>query len=301
MIATAVPVWVPLTGFPLEWAAIALLTVGAIYWERAALSGIGVEGCLLSAMLGLCLGYEWSGSYAIASLAGVGASLCFALATSGLLLAFRSDPAVGSLSLSLIPGATLVLFSRAAPLRLLHETPRAGLVCGTIFDGTYAGDLILNPWFVAAPVFLVLAAVVMLKTPFGLRLRGYSESPALARHGPWQVARTRLWGALLGALWAAPAAGILLRSDAEVPTLGLGYVALACAVAGRWAFLPGITLAAGPALLRALRPYVAGDPAAGTALAASPFVLGLLYLIVLSRRALRAERTRQSRLDPDVL
>jgi len=297
----AVPVWVPLTGLPLEWAALALLTVGAIYWERSALSGIGIEGCLLSAMLGLCLGYEWSGSYAIAALAGVGASLLFGLVTSGLLLGFRSDPAVGSFCLSLIPAAALILFSRQTPLRLLHETPPPGLIRGTIFDGTYSEDLILNPWFVAAPLLLALAAVVMLKTPFGLRLRGYSESPAFARHGPRQVARTRLWGALLGALWAAPAAGILLRSDTEFPTLGLGYLALACAIAGRWAFLPGILLALGPALLRTVRPYAADDVAGGIALQAAPFVLALLYLIILSRRALRAATTSQTRLDPDTL
>src|SRR5947207_5201383 len=292
---------VPLTGLPLEWAALALLTVGAIYWERSALSGIGIEGCLLSAMLGLCLGYEWSGSYAIAALAGVGASLLFGLVTSGLLLGFRSDPAVGSFCLSLIPAAALILFSRQTPLRLLHETPPPGLIRGTIFDGTYSEDLILNPWFVAAPLLLALAAVVMLKTPFGLRLRGYSESPAFASHGPRQVARTRLWGALLGALWAAPAAGILLRSDTEFPTLGLGYLALACAIAGRWAFLPGILLALGPALLRTVRPYAADDVAGGIALQAAPFVLALLYLIILSRRALRAATTSQTRLDPDTL
>ena len=99
------PLWAPLLGFPLEWAAIALLTAGAIYWERAALSGIGIEGCVLSAMLGLCLGYEWSGSYLVAALAGVGASLAFALAASVLLLGFRSDPVVGSFCLSLIPAA----------------------------------------------------------------------------------------------------------------------------------------------------------------------------------------------------
>ena len=63
---------VPLVGFPLEWAALALLVAGAIYWERAALSGIGIEGCVLSAMLGLCLGYEWTGDYAIAAASGIG-------------------------------------------------------------------------------------------------------------------------------------------------------------------------------------------------------------------------------------
>lgn len=292
--------WVPLLSFPLEWAALALLVAGAIYWERAGLSGIGIEGCVLSAMLGLCLGYEWTGDYAIAAASGVGGAVLFALVASGLQLTLRSDPAVGSFCLSLIPASALGLLTRE-PLRLLRETPPPGLIRGTIFDGTYAEDLVLNPWLVAAPLVLLLAAFVMLKTPYGLRLRGHSETPALARGGPWQVVWSRVSGAVLGALWAAPAAAILLRSHSASLPLGLGYMALACAIAARWGFLPGILLAAGPALLRTLRPYAPADGAAGLALSAAPFALALLYLVFLSRRALRAAATPQSRLDPDVL
>ena len=291
---------VPLVGFPLEWAALALLVAGAIYWERAALSGIGIEGCVLSAMLGLCLGYEWTGDYAIAAASGIGGAIAFALVTSSLLLTLRADPAVGSFFLSLIPACALGLFAHATPLRLLHETPPPWLISGTIFDGTYAEDIVLNPWFLAAPVALVLAAFVMLNTPYGLRLRAYSETPALARRGRGQVAWYRVSGAVLGALWAAPAAAILIRWHPASPPLGLGYLALACAIASRWGFFPAILLAAGPALLRSLRPY-AGDGADGIALNAAPFVLALIYLVLGSRRALRAAVSRQARLDPDVL
>ncbi len=293
--------WVPLVSFPLEWASLALLVAGAIYWERAALSGVGIEGCVLSAILGLCLGYEWTGDYAIAAAAGFGAAVVFALAASGILLTLRSDPAVGSFCLSLIPACALGLLTRAAPLRLMRETPPPGLIHGTIFDGTYAEDLVLNPWLVAVPLILALAAFVLLKTPYGLRLRGYSETPALARSGAWQVAWSRVSGAVLGALWALPAAAILIRTHPASPPLGLGIIALACAVAARWGFLPGILLAAGPALLRTLRPYVRGQGAAGLCLDAAPFLLALLYLVFLSRRALRTAATAQSRLDPDVL
>ena len=108
-------------------------------------------------------------------------------------------------------------------------------------------------------------------------------------------------GAVLGALWVVPAAAILLRTHPASPPLGLGIIALACAVAARWGFLPGILLAAGPALLRTLRPYAPGDGADGLALAAAPFALALLYLILFSRRTLRTAATPQSRLDPDLL
>jgi ABC-type uncharacterized transport system permease subunit len=152
--------WVPFVSFPLEWAALALLVAGAVYWERAALSGVGVEGSVLSAMLGLCLGYEWTGDYGVAAAAGVGGAIVFALLTSGVLLSLRSDPAVGSFCMSLIPACALGLLTRAAPLRLLSETPAPWLIPGTIFEGAYAEDLVVNPWLIAAPLVLALAAVV---------------------------------------------------------------------------------------------------------------------------------------------
>jgi general nucleoside transport system permease protein len=292
--------WVPLLGFPTEWAALALLVAGAIYWERAALSGVGIEGSVISAMLGLCLGYEWTGDYAVAAAAGIGAAVVFALLTSGILLSLRSDPTLGAFCLSLIPAVALGLLSRGAPLRLLRETPAPGLIPGTIFQGTYAEDFVVNPWFLAAPLVLALAAFIMLRTPYGLRLRAFSETPALARRRG-QVVWSRVSGAVLGSLCAAPAAAILLHAHAGSPPLGLGYIALACALAARWGFLPGILLATGPALLISLRPYAAGDGALGLALDAAPFVLGLVYLIVLSRGALRASGARRSRIDADVL
>ena len=87
----------------------------------------------------------------------------------------------------------------------------------------------------------------------------------------------------------------------EGPWPGLLRAGLACAVAVRWGFLPAILLAAGPALLRALRPYAGAGDSLGLTLAAAPFLLALVYLVLLTRRALRAATTPQSRLDPDVL
>jgi simple sugar transport system permease protein len=293
--------WTPLLGFPIEWAALTLFVAGCLYWERSGLSGLGVEGCILSATLGLILGYEWTGSYAAASFVGIGFALAFALVAGGLLLTLKSDPAVGAFALSLIPACALGLLMRAGPLRLLSETPAPGLIGGTVFEGTYAEDFLASPWFFAAPVALAVAAFVLLRTPFGLKLRAYGETPALGSPGRVPVAWYRIAGAVLGALWVVPGAALLLRRQPEGPPLALGYIALACAIAGRWSFAAGILLAAGPALLRALHPYARGLGAWAIALEMAPFFLALIYLVALSRRALRVAATPQSRLDPDVL
>ncbi len=72
-------------------------------------------------------------------------------------------------------------------------------------------------------------------------------------------------------------------------------------IAARWSFLAGVLLAAGPALLRAAHPYAGSLVAVRIALEAAPFLLALLYLALLSRRALRLAAPRGSRLDPDVM
>ncbi len=293
--------WLPLLSFPLEWAALSLLVAACLYWERSGLTGLGVEGCVLASMTGLILGYEWTGSYGTACAIGAGFGLGFAAIAGGTLLALRTDPAVGAFSLSLVPACALALMTRSETYRLLSEAPPPGLIRGTTLDGTIAEDLLLSPWLVAAPFVILIAAFVLLKTPFGLRLRAYGETPSLAAQEHAWSGAYRIAGVVIGGACTVPAAAILMRTHPAAPPLGLGLIALGCVIAARWSFVAGILLAAGPALLRASRPYAGGAMAAQIAIDAAPFVLALIYLILLSRRSLRLATPRGSRLDPDVM
>ncbi|HEY6572276.1 MAG TPA: hypothetical protein VI198_03065 [Candidatus Eisenbacteria bacterium] len=292
--------WIPLLRFPIEWGALALFVVACLYWERAGFTGLGVEGSVAAAMIGFILGYDATASYAFAALAAAAAAVLFAVATGSLLLLLKTDPAIGSFAASLVAACGLGLVARAGTHALLTEQPPPGLVRGTIFDGTYAEDLIASPWLVAAPFLVALASWIYWRTPFGLRLRAFGETPSLRVPGA-SAARTRLIGGAVGSLFVVPGAALLLREPGSSLPVALGLLALACAVAGRWAFAPSLLLAAGIALLRTLRPY-AGDSGAGAvSLEIAPFFLALLYLVFLSRRSLRISATRQSRLDPDTL
>ena len=291
----------PLLGFPPEWAALSLLVAACLYWERAGLSGLGAEGCVLSGMVGLILGYEWTGNYPAASAIAVGTAAAFAAGCAGGILWLRAEPAVGAFALSLVPACALTLLTRTGPYRLLNEVPAPGLIRGTALDGTLAEDLLLSPWLLAAPVVILLAALVLRRTPFGLRLRAYGETPALAAREHDRPGGYRIAGAVIGGVCAAAAAALQIRTHPDAPPLGLGLVALGCTIAGRWAFVPGILLAAGPAALRTARPYVAGVVPAEVAIDAAPFLVVLLYLLLFSRRSLRLSAPPQSRLDPDVL
>ncbi|HTL99878.1 MAG TPA: hypothetical protein VL503_01995 [Candidatus Omnitrophota bacterium] len=291
--------WTALLRFPLEWAALALFVASCLYWERAGASGLGVEGCVASAMIGLILGYEYSESWGVALAAGVGAAALFAVVAGLLLHLLRSDPAVGSFCLSLVPAAALGLLTRAGPYRLLEVKPLPGIVHGTVLGGTASEDLLMNPILWAAPLVVALGAWVLWQTPFGLRLRAFGEAPSLRLPGA-RSSLYRLTGLVLGALWAVPGAALLLGAHRPSPPVGVGFLALACVVASRWSFAFAILLALGPALLRAAQPAVLGTPLA-VPVEIAPYVLALVYLVFLSRRALRMPETRRTRVDPDVL
>ena len=290
----------PLIQLPVEWLALALLVVACLFWERAGLSGLGVEGCVASAWLGLFFGYEASGHIAVAILAALGAALLFATLAGLLVQLSRVDPAVGTFLASLVPWTALVLLLRSrAPLLATQMIP-PGLLSGTTMDGTYAAELLLNPMVWIAPLLLVLGALVLSHTGFGLRLRAFGENPGWVVPGAPPVAY-RLGALVVGGAFAAPAVALLARTHAASPPAALGMLALACAIAARWSLLPAILLALGPALLRASR-SIAGTPAEwGIALDVAPFLLALLYLVFLSRRALRLALSPQTGTDPDVL
>ena len=292
--------WVPLLRFPIEWAALALFVVACLYWERAGYSGLGVEGCVAAATIGFIAGYDATGSYWAAAGIAAGATVVFALGTGAMLHVLRADPAVGAFAASLVAACGLGIFTRAGSHALLTEQPPPGLLRGTVFDGTYGEDILANPWFYAAPVLVALASWVYWRTPFGLRLRAFGETPALRVPGA-SATRTRWIGIVVGALFVVPGVALVLRVSGGSPPVALGILALACAVAGRWSFAPALLMASLIALLRTVRAYAAPASAAGVGLEIAPFVLALLYLIVFARRSLRMTASRQARLDPDTL
>jgi simple sugar transport system permease protein len=291
--------WVPLLSIPIEWAALSLLVVACLYWERAGFSGLGVEGAFASAMVGLLLGYEWTSSYALALAVAAGAAALFAVAAGGLLRAFRTDTAIGAFALSLVPVCALQIVFRADPM-LGRESPPPGLIRGTALDGTYAEDLALYPVLWAAPLLVALAAWILRNTPFGLRVRAFGENPSWRVPGA-RPAAYRFLAIVLGAIWTAPAAALLFRSHPESPPLALGILALACVIASRWSVLGGILLALGPATARACRPYAGDHPGWGVALEMLPYLVAVSYLALLSRRALRLAVASRAGTDPDLL
>ena len=292
--------WTPLIQVPIEWGALALFVVACLFWERSGFSGLGVEGSIAAAVLGLYLGCEWTGDYGTACAIAGAAAFLFALVAGTLIHLTRVDPAIGSFVLGLVPAGAVALAARADVPSLLRTTPPPGIVSGTVFEGTPLEPLLASPWIWATPVLIALGAWILWHTPFGLRLRAFGENPGWRAPGSRPTAY-RLTALVIGSLFAVPGAALLVRAHPETPPFALGYVALACAIGGRWTVLGGILLALGPALLRSAKPYVADMPGWSIALDAAPFLLAVVYLLFLSRRSLRMWAQPQARADADVL
>ena len=292
--------WIPLLGFPIEWAALSFLVLAALYGERSGFTGLGVEGYLAAAMIGFVAGYEATSSYGLAMLLAVAAALVYGAASGAIVHLTRSDPAVGAFALSLVPVFALTGLLRGGAPRLLHETPLPGIVPGTPLEGLYAEDLLANPWLLGAPFVIAVGAWILRSTPFGLRLRAFGENPA------WRVPGTRplayrLGALALSALWTVPAAALLLRAHPEAPPFALGYLALGCVVAARWSLIGALSMAGVAALIRTLHPYAAGAPGLTIALDVAPYLFVALCLAIFARRSLRLAPSPQARTEPDTL
>jgi simple sugar transport system permease protein len=292
--------WIPLLGFPIEWAALALLALTALYGERSGFTGLGVEGALAAAMIGFLAGYEATADYALASLIAAAAAVVYGLVSGVIVHLTRSDPAVGSFALSLVPVFALSALLRGGELQLLSESPLPGIVQGTPLAGLYAEDLVANPWLLASPVLILVGTWILRSTPFGLRLRAFGENPA------WRVPGTRplayrLGALALGALWTVPAAALLLRAHPDGSPFALGYLALGCVVAARWSMIGALGMVFVAALLRTLRPYGADFPEWTIAIDAAPYLFVGLCLAIFARRSLRLASSPQARTETDTL
>jgi len=218
----------------------ALAAVGGTMSERGGVINIALEGILLLGALGYTMGAYYAGDPWIglvtAAAVGVGAAAVHAVVT----VVFKADQITSSLGINLAAvGLTRFILksvfgssSNSARVAGLPEWSLGGL--GSLPG---LGTLFGNPLVWLAVGLVVLAHVVLFKTPFGLRLRSVGEHPEAAATLGLSVPRLRTMGVLLsGAL--AGLGGAWLAADQRSFTDGMsggrGYIALAAMIVGKW-------------------------------------------------------------------
>lgn len=218
----------------------ALAAVGGTMSERGGVTNIALEGILLLGALGYTLGAyatnnPWAGLGA-AALVGIAAAAVHALVT----VRFKADQITSSLGINL----AAVGLSRFVLKSVFGSSSNSGPVVGLpewklLGLGTLpgVGALFSNPLVWLTVALIVVAQVVLFRTPFGLRLRAVGEHPEAAATLGLSVPRLRTLGVLLSGFLAG-LGGAWLAADQQSFTdnmsNGRGYIAIAAMIVGKW-------------------------------------------------------------------
>ncbi len=222
---------------------IALASIGGAYSERTGIINIGLEGMILmGAFAGVAgsyfLGNPWLGVLC-ALLAGGALGLLHAV----LCIKFKANQVVSGVGVNILSlGLTTLLLQviwgnrgasdpvpgiKPVELPLIKDIPAVGEIIGR-----------QNPLVYIMLVIVVLAWLVMFRTPFGLRIRAVGEHPEAADTVGIHVHRIQyicvtLSGVLSGLGGAYMSLG-WLNLFSQNMSAGRGFMALAANIFGKW-------------------------------------------------------------------
>ncbi|ATB27921.1 ABC transporter permease [Melittangium boletus] len=277
--------------------ALVFAALGATLSERSGITNVGIEGMMRTGAFCAALAAITLPT-PVAVLVGMLAGAGIAAVHGALSIHWRADQVVSGMALNLVAlaGGTYLLEALYGP----NGTPPIQQLPRWHVPGL--SELPLLRAFSGHTALTWLALVLPLafhwlfyRTPLGLRLRAVGEKPhAVATLGlsvqglRWMAV---LGGGMLAGLGgAALSTAVLDRFEQHTPA-GLGYMALAATVFGRWtplgALLAGLFFAAGSALRIGLASSAPGI----IEIIPQGFLLALPYLLTLVLLAVQGRRT----------
>ena len=234
-----------------------LAALAGLFAERSGIVDIGLEGKMLAAAFAAACVAQVTHSALLGLLAAILVSIAVATVHGFATITHRGDQVVTGMALNIVVaglGPTLAnawfgqagrISVTAADGRFLPitlpfvETARSVPVLGPIYDELLSGHNLL---VYLAMLLIPIAAWVLYRTRFGLRLRAVGENPAAVDTAGISVAALR-YRALVctGALCGVAGAYLAIAQSAGYlrdMTAGKGYLALAALIFGKWRPLP---------------------------------------------------------------
>ncbi|HVM69665.1 MAG TPA: ABC transporter permease [Gaiellaceae bacterium] len=239
-----VVVWSALFAAMLRYATpLAFAAMGGIFSERSGVVNIGLEGMMLSGAFFGILGADKLGSWWLGILCAAASGAAFALVHAFFAIHLRADQIVGGFAINFLAlGITgylfLDIYGGAGTPPNIDRIPdvHLGFLKDWYFLGPILGQLNLMIWLAAGTI--VLAWVVLFKTPIGLRIRSVGEHPRAAETVGISVYATRYAAVTLSGVLAALGGAYLsigfVNSFNQNMTAGRGFIALAAVIFGSW-------------------------------------------------------------------
>jgi simple sugar transport system permease protein len=272
-------------------------TLGELICERAGVLNLGIEGIMtLGAMTGWMAVYQGADLWAGVLLAAAAGAL-FGLLHAVLTVPLGLSQHVAGIGVTLL-GASLsyyiyrmILPTVTSPPTIQPFAPKAIPLLSEI---PVIGPAFFNqsPLTYLAFVCVVLVAYVLYRTPLGLAVRMVGENPAAAEAQGIDVVAVRMGAVAVGSAFMAVGGAFLTLSAFNAFFFnminGRGWICIALVVFASWR--PGKALT-GALLFAAFDAYqlrlqqLAGGVVPYQIFLMMPFILSIVALIVMSRRA----------------
>jgi ABC-type uncharacterized transport system permease subunit len=225
---------------------LAFAAIGGIFSERSGVVNIGLEGMMLTGAFFGIWGSVWSGSWVVGLLMAMLFGGLLALIHAFFSIHLQADQIVSGFAVNFLAlGLTGYLFSSIYPGGIHENVSRVPNVnldflssipaIGDFLEGVF-GHLNLLVWLMFLVV--ILAYVVLFKTPIGLRIRSVGEHPKAADTVGISVYGVRYAAVITSGILAAMGGAFLsigfVGSFAENMTSGRGFIALAAVIFGKW-------------------------------------------------------------------
>jgi general nucleoside transport system permease protein len=277
-----VVVWSALLSATLVWATpLTFAAIGGMICERSGVVNIGLEGMMLAGAFFGALGADKFSSWAMGLLCAGIAGGAFALVHAYMSIHLRADQIVSGTAINFLAlGVTGYFFIQVYGANgTPGDIPRIPEMPGLDFLGDVFGDLNLMIWL--SFVLLIVAHILLFRTPIGLRIRAVGEHPRAADTVGISVYGVRYAAVVLSGILAALGGAYLsigyLGSFSENMTAGRGFIALAAVIFGNWrpfgAFAAALLFGASTALsFRLAQPW----GSASVLFQALPYVLTLI-------------------------
>ncbi|MBN2407534.1 MAG: ABC transporter permease [Elusimicrobia bacterium] len=209
-----------------------LAAVGGVFSESSGVINIGLEGIMLNGAFCSVVGTYYLGNPWLGLIAGVTGGIITSVIHAVSCIRYKVNHIVSGVAINIFAVGITKFFlilvfgsssnsARIIPLKLITFPVIGGI----------------SPVIVITVFIVVLAHVILFKTPFGLRLRACGENPAAADSLGINVWLMRYSGvAISGALAGLAGAWLAMQQSQFTSNMssGRGFIALAAMIFGKW-------------------------------------------------------------------
>jgi general nucleoside transport system permease protein len=253
--------------------------------ERSGIINIALEGMMLMGAFWAVYGSDTSGTWVVGLLLGMVSGGLLALVLAYFAIHLRADQIVVGIGINFlalgITGYFFQLVYDGQVAKSISTVPNVHIAGLGHFLEASIGNLSILTW--ASFVLVIVAYVVLFKTPLGLRIRACGEHPRAADTVGINVYLVRYCCVIASGLLVA-IGGVYLSlgpigngSFIDNTTSGKGYIALAAMIFGNWrpagAFAAALLFGFSSALALKLQVY---SPQASALFGILPYVLTLV-------------------------